>query len=100
MFLSQSTCFVDLFQSHAVTTAALTEAVGVSEGMQGGNRWQIRTQAECPTQQLESDHWTRPPENLHGPLLIAALQTHPIYLKDRTCTTELGEVGRHAERYR
>lgn len=52
---------MDLFQVHAVMTAALTEAVRVSEGMQGANRWQIRTQAECPTQQPQSDQWACPP---------------------------------------
>lgn len=55
VFPSQRTCFLDLFEAHAMTTAALTEAVGVSEGMQGGNRRQIRTQAEPPTQQPQSD---------------------------------------------
>lgn len=92
------TCFLNLPETHSVTTAALTEAVGVSEGMQGGNRRQIWTQTKRPTQQPQSDQWARPPQNLHGSLLTAALQTHPIHLKRRTArTTESGEVVKWTE---
>lgn len=89
--MSRSTCFWSLI------TAALAEAVGVSERMQGGNRWQIWTQTEQPTQQPQSDQWTGPPQNLHGSLLTAALQTRTIHLKDVGKVVRTDSTLRHHE---
>lgn len=60
------------------------EAVGVPEGLQGRNWGQDVTQTDSLPQQPQSDQGTCPPQHLHGTLLTAALQAHPIHLRERT----------------
>lgn len=77
---AQSTCLLNLVEAHSVGIA-LVEAVRVSEGLQGWNRGQDVTQTDSFPQQLESDERTCPPQHLHGTLLAAALQAHPVHLE-------------------
>lgn len=66
------------------------EAVGVSEGLQGRNWGQDVTQTDSLPQQPQSDQGTCPPQHLHGTLLTASLQAHPVHLKggDKRCKSK------------
>lgn len=66
------------------------EAVGVSERLQGRNWGQDVTQTDSLPQQPQSDQGTCPPQHLHGTLLTAALQAHPVHLREGTRDVKVG----------
>ena len=78
---AQSTCLLNLVEAHSVWIA-LVEAVGVTEGLQRGNWGQDVTQSDSLPQQPQSDQGTCPPQHFHGSLLTAALQAHPVHLRE------------------
>lgn len=82
---------MNLVEAHSVGIA-LMEAMGMSEGLQGRNWGQDVTQADSLPQQLQSDQRTCPPQHLHGTLLAAALQAHPIHLREGTRDVKVGSM--------